>query len=201
MKVYIGPYGKWINSYKVFEFLEKYMSEDRFDKLCDFIQPVFNHTINKFRDRRTIKVKIHSYDTWSMDTTLSHIIVPMLIQLKETGHGSPYVDDIDVPDHLKSTAAPPKKNDWDVDDNHHLRWQYVLDEMIWAFTQIRDDRPDEDLFMTAGEIDFEKSDKSSTSVLIWKKEPKIDKEKYKEYHSRIQNGTMLFGKYFTGLWD
>ncbi len=44
-----------------------------------------------------------------MDYTLSHIVVPMLKQLKETKHGAPFVDDEDVPEELKSTSAPPKE--------------------------------------------------------------------------------------------
>ena len=49
---------------------------------------------------RTINVRIDDFDTWSMDHTLAPIILPMLIQLKETKHGSPKVDDADVP-HLQ----------------------------------------------------------------------------------------------------
>ena len=82
---------------------------------------------------RIIYVKIDKYDTWNMDSTLKHIIVPMLKQLKETKHGAPFVDDEDVPEELKSTSAPPKKDEWDVDDNHFKRWDYVMDEMIYAF--------------------------------------------------------------------
>ena len=36
-----------------------------------------------------VKVKIDKYDTWSMDTTLAHIVIPMLKQLKDTKHGVP----------------------------------------------------------------------------------------------------------------
>jgi len=84
-------------------------------------------------------VKIDRYDTWSMDHTLCHIVLPMLKQLQATKHGSPLVDDEDVPDHLKSTAAPPKENEWDTDGNHFLRWDWVLDEMIFAFEHKIDD--------------------------------------------------------------
>ena len=48
---------------------------------------------------------------------------------------APLVDDEDVPEELRSTAAPAKENDWDVDENHFKRWDWVLDEMIWAFEQ------------------------------------------------------------------
>ena len=37
----------------------------------------------------SVDVRIDKQDTWSMDYTLAHVILPMLIQLKETKHGSP----------------------------------------------------------------------------------------------------------------
>lgn len=121
---------------------------------------------------RIEEVIIEPFDTWSMDHTLSLIIVPMLKQLKETQHGAPYVDDEDVPEEIRSTSAPPKENDWDVDGNHFKRWEWVMDEMIWAFTQIKED-----------EID------------------PTDMEEYKIRNDRIKRGTTLFGKYYKGLWD
>lgn len=121
---------------------------------------------------RIEEVIIEPFDTWSMDHTLSLIIVPMLKQLKETQHGAPHVDDEDVPEEIRSTSAPPKENDWDVDDNHFKRWEWVMDEMIWAFTQIKED-----------EID------------------PTDMEEYKIRNDRIKRGTTLFGKYYQGLWD
>ena len=60
------------------------------------------------------QIVIHSWDTWSMDHTLSYIIVPMLQQLKDTTHS--------YPSNLNS-----------VDE-----WYEILDEMIWAFTFKRD---------------------------------------------------------------
>jgi hypothetical protein len=82
-----------------------------------------------------IEVRIDKEDTWSMDYTLAHVILPMLIQLKETKNGSPLTDDADVPEELRSTIAEPKENKWDTDSNFHKRWNWVMDEMIWAFTE------------------------------------------------------------------
>ena len=202
MKVYMGRYGKRYSGHRVFAFLEKYMSEERFDKFCDYVDWVFHYTINKITDSdgRKIKIKIHDYDTWNMDTTLSHIIVPMLIQLKKTTHGSPAVDDEDVPDELKSTSAPPKKNDWDVDDNHHKRWEYVLDEMIYAFTQIRDEHPGESAYYGAA-VKHTIGDGSEGGGLVSNLPTVTDKEGLDKYYARIQKGTLLFGKYYSGLWD
>lgn len=126
-----------------------------------------------------IKIKIEPHDTWAMDVTLSHIIVPMLIQLKQTKHGSPYVDDNDVPENLRSTAAGPKKDEWDIDEYHHARWDWVLGEMIWAMEQIRDEmKADSPLY----------------------DEP-YDPHAIREYDQRVRNGCLLFGKYFMCLWD
>jgi len=107
----------------------------------DILQWIYNHTINLYLDTRVQKVKVHidRWDTWSMDHTLAHIVVPMLVQLKESKHGAPFVDDKDVPAELRSTNCPPKENPWDTDANHFKRWDWVMDEMIHAFQSKLDD--------------------------------------------------------------
>ena len=141
---------------------------------------------------RQIEIRIDKFDTWSMDHTLALIIVPMLKQLKATKHGAPYVDDEDVPEHLRSTSAPPPDDPWDVDDNHFKRWDWVMDEMTWAMEQVVKD--DESEFYDHSAVD-------NTSLKSWLKTVKIDREGLQQYHERIQNGCRLFGKYFQNLWD
>jgi len=96
-------------------------------KLCQWVESK--------RNRRSY-IKIDKYDTWSMDHTLAMIVLPMLKQLQATKHGAPGVDDEDVPEglNLRSTEAPPKENEWDTDENWHKRWDWVMDEMIFALT-------------------------------------------------------------------
>jgi hypothetical protein len=79
----------------------------------DGVQTVYDWVNWLWFDRRTqtVKVRIDRWDTWSMDDTLAPIILPMLVQLKETKHGAPIVDDEDVPKELKSTSAEPKEKD------------------------------------------------------------------------------------------
>lgn len=48
-----------------------------------------------------ISVRIDLHDTWSMDQTLAHIVLPMLVQLKRTKHGAPNTDNADVPKELR----------------------------------------------------------------------------------------------------
>ena len=196
MKVRIGKPLRYIGPYQIAEFffgetdkantIGKWLSTNKngedsiLYKLCNMIFDL---------RKRTIKVKIHPHDTWSMDETLSHIILPMLIQLKETKHGAPYVSDDDVPDYLKSTAVQSPENDWDVDSNHFKRWEYVLDEMIWAFTELSQNKPGEDSC-----FDFDED--TSTEKLN-----RVDFNSLREYNNRLSNATRLFGVYYQSLWD
>ena len=153
-------------------------------KISDIWQDVLNLTVNQIIDGmdRMVKVRIDPYDTWSMDHTLGLIIVPMLKQLKATKHGSPFVADEDVPEELRSTMAPPVE-DYDTDDNHHKRWEWVMDEMIWAFEQTIDETNDDHFF------------DRSTDPYVY------DKDGHHAHMFRIDNGIQLFGKYYQGLWD
>jgi hypothetical protein len=115
-----------------------------------------------------------------MDHTLALIIHPMLIKLKEKKIGSPYVDDEDVPEHLRDTEeekARELKDGW-VNDKHHERWNYVLAEMIYAFETIIDD-----------------------DIELRYYEDKITQEEFEQIQNRIVKGTTLFGKYYQNLWN
>jgi len=157
-------------------------------------------------------VKIDRWDTWSMDHTLSPIILPMLRQLQAAKHGSPNVDDEDVPDELKSTSAPPRENEWDTDGNHHARWDWVMSEMIFAF-ECKVDDSWEDAFrsgvidMTTVPVDAEGNEvaKGEHKFYQMKDGPnhtyQCDYEGMRVVEARIQNGFRLFGKYYQALWD
>lgn len=154
-----------------------------------------------YNKQRTVRVRIDKQDTWGMDSTLALIILPMLKQLKENKQGSPNVDDEDVPESLKSTSAPAKENDWDTDEYWHDRWDYVLDEMIWAFEQKNTDW-EEQFYSGECDLTFEKIDGSAYSEL--KHGPnhtfEVDFEGKKKHQDRMSNGFRLFGKYYESLW-
>lgn len=50
-----------------------------------------------------------------------------------------------------STSAPPKKNEWDTDENHFKRWDWIMVEMIFAFECKLDDTWQEKF--SSGEFD------------------------------------------------
>jgi len=155
------------------------------------------------RKKRKIKVRIDRYDTWSMDNTLAYIILPMLEQMKATKHGAPHVDDEDVPEHLRSTAArelTEEEKSWHSPDEHHFaRWDWVLDEMIFAFSCSLDDSWEEQFH--SGESDFAfKKLENGMSELIQTGTRTYDFQGRKKFQARITNGFRLFGKYYQGLW-
>ena len=202
MKVYLSKYRyHWISPYtvleKVFFWREIDYDEPIIDKWSDRLTPICQgiQKVLDFIHPKINYVKIDQWDTWSMDYSLSFIVVPMLKQLKVTKHGAPFVDDEDVPEELKSTSAPPKENDYDTDENHFKRWDWALNEMIWAFEQNLDDKSEEKFFdhteWDEGEKDFGKN----------LHKIKIDQPGLKAHQDRKANGFRLFGKYYQGLWD
>ena len=162
-------------------------------KLLDFVHPKINY------------VKIDRWDTWSMDSTLSQIVLPMLKQLKATKHGSPHADDDDVLEglNLRSTEAAPKENEWDTDSNHFQRWDWILDEIIWTFTQLHPDTDWESQYHS-GEHDMQwkKLENGLSEMITGPKDTHVfDSEGYSAHSRRIDNGLRLFGKYFRAMWD
>lgn len=234
MKVYISKYrNHWISPYTILEkvcFWEKdpdvfYNFEKepnhRYEKLVDRLEPVCRgiQKILDFVHPPINYIKIDHYDTWSMDNTLAPIILSMLKQLKATKHGSGVVDLEDVPVELRytNTEEYEEQHTFDFYKEHkikegnrdiHARWDWVLDEMIWAFEQICDD--DSDAQFHSGEYDFKSVacewDKDGKPTLYtFEKGPndthRFDEVGYTKHHERIQNGTRLFGKYYQHLWD
>ena len=180
---------------------------------------------------REVSIEIEDFDTWSMNHTLALIILPMLKQLKETKHGSPHTEDVDAPEHLRSTAAPvddkngPGDYEGGVSEtNIHARWNWIMDEMIWAFDKIVNDDYTEQFTSGVSHMLWKPLDKNGNALgdpveledeifnnddrvksWEWVKAPDdtytIDSEGLRKFENRISNGTRLFGVYFRGLWD
>lgn len=163
-------------------------------------------------DRKIDYVKIDRWDTWGMDHTLGLIALPMLKQLKKDKHGSPCVDDDDVPDELKSTSAPAKENEYDTDENWFKRWDWVMDEMIFAFEHKLDDSwqdayrsGEHDLVWVPVDVHGNVVPKGEHKYYRMEHGPKdtykCDYDGIAVVEKRIQNGFRLFGKYYQNLWD
>lgn len=161
------------------------------------------------KKKRKISIRIDRHDTWSMDHTLALIIVPMLKQLRATKHGSPFIDVEDVPEHLrpnpnriKLSEDGKKVEHWDSDNTVHLRWDWVLDEMIYAFDCATDDDWDSQFHTGDHDIQWEKMEDGNSRMIHGSKDTfKTDKEAMKAAWDRRNNGRRLFAKYYHNLWD
>ena len=208
MKIYISNYrDHWLSPYvileKIFFWREIDYDEPKIELWATRLEPLCTalQTVRKFIHPRIEYVKIDKWDTWNMDSTLSTIVLPMLKQLKETKHGAPFVDDADVPKELKSTSAPPKENEWDTDENHFKRWDWVLDEMIFAFDS-KLNNWEEQFYSGEHDIQWKKLENDCSEMIKGPKDTfKIDTKGMKIYETRVKNGFRLFGKYYSGLWD
>lgn len=201
MKIYLSkPRNHWLSPYTILEkviFWREIDYDERIIEKWNYRLEPFCKVWQKFLDfihPEIQYVKIDCWDTWSMDHSLAPIILAMLKQLKESKHGSPNVDDEDVPDRLKSTSAPPKENEWDTDEYWHERWDWVLDQMIWSFAQLCDDSH-ENAFYDHSEV----KEKDDFNLQIQK--IKVDHDGLNNHNARIDRGLRLFGKYYRALWD
>ena len=225
MKVYINCYrSHWLSPYTILKFVcfwEKdddifYNHEDKpdapYEKWVNRLQPIceFGQKVMDKIHPKIDYVKIDRWDTWSMDHTLGQIALPMLKQLNATKHGAPFVDDEDVPEGLglRSTEAPAKENEWDTDENHFKRWDWVMNEMIFAFEHHIN--KDWEEAYRSGEIDWkseacewDENGKAKMYKMVDgpKNTYKCDYDGMRVVEDRIKNGFKLFGKYYQALWD
>ena len=148
-----------------------------------------------YSPKQRTSIKIHKYDTWSMDHTLAPIILPMLVQLKATKHGAPMVDLEDVPKLLHPTKKQQAeyKKTGSTDPKFFTRWDWILDEMIWAFEQKCRDNWEDDYY---GDYVEDQKNRPLSGRFEW-----TDLEGRKAHQERMSNGFRLFGKYFENLWD
>ena len=165
--------------------------------------------------KRKIDIQIDRYDTYSMDHTLAMIILPMLLQLKQTKQGVPAeFADIGGADHEKQESF-----DFYKEDHHEMfnksveRYEEILDKMIWSFQQIVEDNWESNYYHGEGDYEWKEIDETQLNPLTGKveklyemvdKNPEehwIDFEGMEEHRKRIQEGINLFAKYYFSLWD
>lgn len=201
MKINIGPYLTWWGPYQVLGLLQYIgFSKDTTDNWAEKSPQWFTDICQWIHDRykRKIKIKIDKYDTWSMDSTLALIIVPMLEQLKNTKNGTP-ISMFENKDGLDETGNPSEEAHAKAIE----RWDTILDHMIWSFKQVIEEDY-ESFQIVKGEMDFSKHEEDIGKTCIplrWKVEPVTNYNAMYAYHERIQEGLDLFSSNFRNLWD
>ena len=248
MYVRIGKYPEWIGPYQLSEkllfWLDKY-EDRRVHEFGEFLAHGFakeKKTSRGFsrderpktwlykacewissKNKQKIVVKLDPWDSWNLDSTLSPIILPLLKQLRDTKHGSGFIDQKDLPPHLQFTETEDYDNQkcfefyHEAEDENklkvdvHVQYEWVLNEMIWTFEQLQPDYDWEDQYRS-GEHDIlwvpasDKLDEHGESLLYSmehgpKDTYKCDYDALFKHQARINNGLRLFGTYFLTLWD
>jgi hypothetical protein len=220
MKAYIGPVNHWFQPYRWLKYSIEWWygyglkcDYDKIDtKKLDALEEWISKTFSWVRDienwfdnryERAVLVRIDKCDTWNVDSTLAFIILPLLKQLRNTKHGSPYVDDADVPENLRSIAdtdiSDDDRKNGIVDKYLHARWEWVFDEIIWAFEQVNDPEADDKFYY---DIDPAKSRfEKGLSIDEMLARGGFDRDGYMAWQERKSRGFALFGKYYEALWD
>ncbi len=221
MKIYLSNYRHhWISPYTMLEKIifwrEIDYDEPLIEKWSDRLEPI-SKAIQWFLDLVHPKinyVKIDHYDTWNMDSTLTPIILPMLKQLRDTKHGSGFVDLEDVPEYMRETDIEDwnpqrtfdfyKENVPQLHHNVHTRWDWVLNEMIFAFEHLADDSWEDDYVSGVIDMKFVKCE-DNPELSTMENGPNhtytCDYDGIVKVYTRIDNGLRLFGKYYRNLWD
>jgi len=211
MKIYFNkPKDNWISPYTIIEKAMFWRKIDYDEPIVEFWNGILSpfcsvlFDIRQFFNRDIRYVKIDTWDAWSLEHTLSPIILPILKELKRIKHGAPFIEDADVPPKLRANRdarykgrylAPDlhKIND-NVDKKFFKRFDYILDEMIWTFEQLSMDDHEGQFYDHSKSKKIKDINKSVRAI-------KIDRVGLRKHNERIDNGLRLFGKYYRTLWD
>jgi len=223
--------------------LGRWLAQDRLGndswlaKLCQWIH---KHLQN--RGDRRVSVRIDNTDVYSADHTLALIIAPTLRKLRDNKNGSPWVDNADLPPELHMSKRETKifnEGSWNkrlkvteaekdaINKKYHAGWEWVLEEMIWAFEQHErgdwDDQfhtGDHDMLWQKVDVhgnalgeprklgydrdeddDTERDGKFLYQMVHGPNDTHVyDRDGAKAWSDRMANGRRLFAKYYEALW-
>ena len=175
----------------------KFMGEDRpvthLYKLLSWIES---------KKKRRIDIRIDNYDTWGTDTTLSHIIIPLLKQLRDTTHGYPADFMNDKSDFTDQLFFEGEGFEYP-EDSGFEKWKETIDKMIWAFEQVIDYNWEDQYRSGNIEFDCVPCEDSDNWELVKGDgdTSEADYDGMRKHQERMQEGFELFGKHFRSLWD
>lgn len=168
---------------------------------------------NKGPKERKVEVKIDRWDTYSMDHTAALIILPLLLQLKQSKMGIPggLTDRIGGEYDNNLVFDFIQEDDNQVFDQLCNQWEEIIDKMIWSFQQIVDDSYDSKYHHGHMKMGWKPIEITNPSTGKVKKayemvdenpgEHWYDHVGHQLHEERIQEGLELFGKYYRNLWD
>lgn len=168
---------------------------------------------NRGPTERRVDVKIEKWDTYSLDHTAALIILPLLLQLKNSKMGVPN-------DFVQRVGGDMDSNycfDFIMEDENEVfdklceRWSEALDKMIWSFQQMVDESYDDKYHHGKMKIGWKPVERLNPATGVVEKMYEMVDENPNEHwydyvghmmhEDRIQEGLDLFGKYYRSLWD
>ena len=162
--------------------------EIRLAKVDRMIQVFLDVTLNKILqfNKRTEIVRIDRSDTLDLYTDLAQII-----QKRNDGYFE-----------VKPEDCPFSVNDESDAGFSEQRYNWVMDEMIWAFKEVLNDLNQEKFW--SGESDFFFEEIPGTTKQRVVKGPNhtsvFDSEAFAQHKARVDNRLRLFGAYYLNLW-
>lgn len=216
MKAYIGPYLTWWGPYQIADLLQKVgVSEDRCYEIGKWLSETWVNTVCEWihkRRVRDISVRVDPWDSWSADATIATIAVPIIKQLQKTKHGIPgrlsageefdaekirRYNDILGNDDYSEEGKEQRSKDY---EEAEAIWDEVVNEMIFGLEACYVEGHEPDFWIKKPQyLTKDCPDKPGFKEFI--RNGELDHAAYEAYHTRVQNGLILFGRYFKTLWD
>lgn len=149
---------------------------------------------NRLRKKKKLRrYNFSKYDIYNASTTMAEFIYELLVDFKRT-------------ERYGYDASSPEE------------WEHIIDELIWTFSELKNDYKNSPLTLAIekgyhelssgtepfgfernedGTLTFKPRHQEITNKYVTS-EVKAEEEKYLV---RIKNGLELFARYFEGLWD
>ena len=156
---------------------------------------------NSKTDKRNISIHIDGYDTWGLDHTLAVIIYPALIQLRDTMPGIPadFTSDFDYSPQYSFDFYEDTSND--EFEKRVEMWRETMNKMIWAFREIAEGDYEEKYHHGDPQYSTDVTQDGYVKLVKQNHEAWVDYEGIKAHEEKIDEGLMLFAKYFRNLWE
>jgi len=145
------------------------------------------------KGRQKVEVYIDPWDTLDVSVTLANIILPTLVQLKEQEVCPMIMYEVDCP--RDEQGNPTDEADYEA----NIKWNLILDKMIWAFEQVLN--PDVRGVRITGKDERHPEDEKKFNTLSWEIHSVGNVQTRLLNHPEIQEGFELFGKYYWSLME
>lgn len=173
----------------------------------------WNAAIGFLHDKFGKFAHVSSRDLWSLDYTLSHLLVQSMIKFRDAerdGYG--FVALEDAPEHLRA-----EKTDDLWDEKAKERYDWMLNEVIFALEEVANGNDGSSEFFpaTIGSLKIDSLDEKILNPFTGEMEEtfsisfneamdelsaEMDWKGYTAYLDRVRNGLTLFGKYYQSFW-